>query len=79
LTLNVSCRDEQECDVTSNDLKSQDPNVVPVDSRQDDLDNVEGVSDRDTGILIVKLRKGQEIKMKAIAKKASTSLSLVCD
>jgi len=69
LTLNVSCRDEQECDVTSNDLKSQEPNVVPVDSRQDELDGVEGLPERDTGILIVKLRKGQEIKLKAIAKK----------
>jgi len=67
LTLNVSCRDEQECDVTSNDLKSQDPNVLPVDSRQEDL--VDGLPDRDAGILIVKLRKGQEIKLKAIAKK----------
>lgn len=66
--MHVSCRDEQECDVTSNDLKSEDPNVVPVDSRQDDLDGVEGLPEN-SGILIVKLRKGQEIKLKAIAKK----------
>jgi len=67
LTLNVSCgRDQQECDVTSNDLKSQDPTVVPVHTTDEFEPDVQ---DRDNGILIVKLRRGQEIKLKAIAKK----------
>jgi DNA-directed RNA polymerase II subunit RPB3 len=50
------------------DLQSTDPDVVPVDS---DLD--ESVQHRTEGshqgILIVKLRKGQELKLRAIAKK----------
>jgi len=66
LTLHVVCRDEPECDVTSNDLKSQDPDVVPVSGG---FEEVEGHERGDNGILIVKLRKGQEIKLRAIAKK----------
>lgn len=46
---------------------SDDPDVVPVDSSQD-LDNLE-LQQEKGGILIVKLRRGQEIKLKAIAKK----------
>jgi len=67
LTLNIACRDENELDVTSNDLRSDDPDVVPVDSSQD-LDNLE-LQQEKGGILIAKLRRGQEIKLKAIAKK----------
>jgi DNA-directed RNA polymerase II subunit RPB3 len=67
LELNVVCTGATR-DVTSHDLKSTDPDVVPVDS---DLD--ESVQHRTEGshqgILIVKLRKGQEIKLRAIAKK----------
>jgi DNA-directed RNA polymerase II subunit RPB3 len=59
LTLNVACMDQNELDVTSNDLRSDDPDVVPVDQDQPDK----------AGILIAKLRRGQEIKLKAIAKK----------
>jgi len=60
--LSVTCTDERTRDVTSQDLFSQDPDVVPIDV----------VSEREEsehGILIVKLRKGQELKLKATAKK----------
>jgi len=44
---------------------SQDPDVVPVDVPSED-----SLEQRtDSGILIVKLKKGQELKLKAIAKK----------
>jgi len=70
LTLNVSCRDEAELAVTSSDLRSDDPDVVPVDSGQEqDMEIAHHQQDTRPGILIVKLRKGQEIKLKAIAKK----------
>jgi len=66
-TLNVSCGGDNELvAVTSNDLKSEDPDVVPVDSSQDH--DSEDMSQKG-GILIVKLRRGQEIKLRAIAKK----------
>jgi DNA-directed RNA polymerase II subunit RPB3 len=62
-TLNVSCNEEQTRDVTSQDLFSKDPEVVPVLSD----DNSEQRTD--AGILIVKLRKGQQLRLTAIAKK----------
>ncbi|KAJ1914044.1 RNA polymerase II subunit 3 [Tieghemiomyces parasiticus] len=58
LTLNVKCTDNQTLEVTSKLLMSSDPNVVPV-----------LVDDEDPGVLIVKLRKGQEIKVNCLAKK----------
>jgi hypothetical protein len=51
---------------------SDDPDVVPVDSNQD-LDNLE-LQQEKGGILIAKLRRGQEIKLKAIAKKVHTPI-----
>lgn len=58
--------------VTSHDLVSSDPDVVPVDQAV-----VAGGEPRsDNGILIVKLRKGQELKLKAIAKKVYAILLL---
>ncbi|KAL6063444.1 DNA-directed RNA polymerase II subunit RPB3 [Balamuthia mandrillaris] len=68
-TLNVACRDRPECDVTSNDLRSQHVGVVPVDYMNQDTEMMEGAERGENGILIVKLRKGQEIKLRAIAKK----------
>jgi len=65
LRLNVKCTDDVTREVTSNDLISNDPDVVPVD--QATIGGAEKNSDN--GILIVKLRKGQELKLKAIAKK----------
>jgi DNA-directed RNA polymerase II subunit RPB3 len=67
--LNVKCTSEQTLDVTSHDLQSSDPDVVPVDSagRQADVSGFDPPEHR--GILIVKLRKGQELKLRAIARK----------
>ncbi|KAJ1975804.1 RNA polymerase II subunit 3 [Dimargaris verticillata] len=58
LTLNVKCTEDRTLEVTSRDLMSSDPKVLPVLSDPDDQ-----------GILIVKLRKGQEIKVNCLAKK----------
>ncbi|KAI3630585.1 hypothetical protein MIR68_012020 [Amoeboaphelidium protococcarum] len=57
--LHVKCTDDHEIrQVTSRDLLSMNPNVVPA------LQN-----DEDPGILITKLRKDQELNIKCIAKK----------
>jgi len=64
--LNVSCR-EGELDVTSRDLISAAPeSVVPVHGQDQDI---EGLPAEKNGVLIVKLRKGQELRLRAIAKK----------
>merc|ERR1712176_1339764 len=58
--------DEQELplDVTSHRLRTANPHVRCVEDRQqDDVDR------EDHGILIVKLKKNQEVKLKALAKK----------
>jgi DNA-directed RNA polymerase II subunit RPB3 len=61
--LSVTCTDDQTRDVTSQDLHSSDHDVVAVSNVQQQKDN---------GILIVKLRKGQEVKLRAIAKKVTS-------
>jgi DNA-directed RNA polymerase II subunit RPB3 len=67
---------EQTLEVTSNDLRSTDPKVCPVDqarayqhalSASDPYDTAAAADQR--GILIVKLRRGQELRLRAIARK----------
>ena len=58
LSLNVTCNDSQTREVTSRDFISQDAEVIPIASGQDD-----------PGILIAKLTKNQEIRVRCIAKK----------
>lgn len=54
--LHVRCTGDQTRDVTSNELISNHDQIKPIQSTGD-------------GILIVKLRKGQEVKFRCIAKK----------
>jgi len=74
-SLSVKCKDEQTCDVTSKDLHSlSNSQVVPVHSdsantstgEMEDLGSGRGT---DSGISITKLRKNQELRLKAIARR----------
>ncbi|KAJ3058148.1 45 kDa subunit of RNA polymerase II, partial [Quaeritorhiza haematococci] len=60
LHLAVRCTEDRTREVTSRDLISSHSTIVPVLTSEDD-----------PGILILKLRKGQEIKLKCIAKKGT--------
>ncbi|RLM86230.1 DNA-directed RNA polymerases II, IV and V subunit 3 [Panicum miliaceum] len=64
---------DQTLEVTANDLRSADPKVCPVDQARAyqqalnaDYDTNAG---EQRGILIVKLRRGQELRLRAIARK----------
>jgi DNA-directed RNA polymerase II subunit RPB3 len=57
LYLNVRCQEDRTRDVTSRDLISSHEGVIPIHGTE------EG------GILIVKIKKGQEIRLKCVAKK----------
>jgi DNA-directed RNA polymerase II subunit RPB3 len=61
LLLHVRCTDEQTRQVSSNELISGHDSIRPVGQA--------AVGSSDGGVLIVKLRKGQELKVRCIAKK----------
>lgn len=63
--LRVKCMSDQTLDVTSKDLYSSDHSVVPVDFS----DSTGYESAEQKGIIIVKLRRGQELRLRAIARK----------
>ncbi|KAK1430318.1 hypothetical protein QVD17_12974 [Tagetes erecta] len=65
--LRAKCIGDQTLDVTSKDLYSSDHTVVPVDF-SDSGAGYENPEDQ-RGITIVKLRKGQELRLRAIARK----------
>lgn len=65
IDIKVTCTDDVTRDVTSFDLFSKDNDVKPVDFAS----NISDDNSSQNGILIVKLKKGQEVMMKAIAKK----------
>jgi DNA-directed RNA polymerase II subunit RPB3 len=68
-TLDVKCLTEETKSVTSADLKSSLAQVVPVSSRHSEDNEDYDETDVDNEILIVKLRRGQELKIRAYAKK----------
>ncbi|GMJ06841.1 hypothetical protein like AT2G15430 [Hibiscus trionum] len=63
--LRAKCMSDQTLDVTSNDLYSSDHTVVPVNFT--DSGGYDSTEQR--GIIIVKLRRGQELRLRAIARK----------
>jgi DNA-directed RNA polymerase II subunit RPB3 len=60
LSLRVVCGDGEHRSVTARDLISNHASILPIFTNE-----------QDTGVLICKLRKGQEIKLKCIAKKGT--------
>ncbi|KAI1290053.1 DNA-directed RNA polymerase II subunit RPB3 [Halotydeus destructor] len=68
-TLDVRCDGENTKHVTSADMRSSDPRVHPVSSRPTTEGDDEDYGQENEDILIAKLRRGQEIKVRAYAKK----------
>ncbi|KAF5183958.1 Dna-directed rna polymerase subunit d [Thalictrum thalictroides] len=66
--LDVRCDQDQTLDVTSADLMSTDPSVLPVDVAAKSNSSAYDASEN-RGIIIVKLRRGQELRLRAIARK----------
>eukprot|EP01134_Creolimax_fragrantissima_P004465 CFRG4465T1 len=64
--LDVICREDGVQNVTTKDLVSENPDFVPVSQR-----GGENEYDDSEDILLVKLRQGQGIKIKCIAKKST--------
>ncbi|XP_051144757.1 DNA-directed RNA polymerases II, IV and V subunit 3-like [Andrographis paniculata] len=63
--LRAKCINDQTLDVTSKDLIGSDSTVLPVDFS----DSSTGDGSENRGIIIVKLRRGQELILRAIARK----------
>ncbi|CUT99766.1 DNA directed RNA polymerase II subunit RPB3 [Echinococcus multilocularis] len=68
LTLDVSCTDDAPRHVTGADLVTSNPDVRPVPCR-DENDESALYAGQQESILIVKMRKGQRLKLRAFAKK----------
>uniref|UniRef100_A0A803NMP7 DNA-directed RNA polymerase RpoA/D/Rpb3-type domain-containing protein n=1 Tax=Cannabis sativa TaxID=3483 RepID=A0A803NMP7_CANSA len=64
-TLRCRCIEDRTLDVTSKDLVTPDHTVVPVDFS----DSAGNESNENRGVIIVKLRRGQELRLRAIARK----------
>ncbi|XP_062090454.1 DNA-directed RNA polymerases II, IV and V subunit 3-like [Humulus lupulus] len=64
-TLRARCVEDRTLDVTSKDLLTPDHTVVPVDFSDPAGDE----STEHRGVIIVKLRRGQELRLRAIARK----------
>jgi len=60
-TLDVKCEEAHRRNITSKDLVSEHPDVVPIDA--------DGLGDDLGGIVIVKMGRGQELRIEAIARK----------
>jgi len=67
-TLNVACTDEQNLDVKSTDLKGDSIDVQPVEDSKDETPS-SLADDQEGGVLIAKLRKNQDLRLQAIARK----------
>ncbi|XP_077245307.1 DNA-directed RNA polymerases II, IV and V subunit 3-like [Tasmannia lanceolata] len=67
--LDVTCNSDQTLDVTSADLLSTDLNFYPVDTGPRNSTTGIDTSSDQRGIIIVKLRRGQELRLRAIARK----------
>lgn len=65
--LHVRCDDEKPLNVTTKDLRAVNSKVAPVTARGRDMEDSSYADDNE--ILIVKLRKKQELKVTAFAKK----------
>lgn len=65
-TLDVRCTDDQTKDVHTGHLLSNNPRCLPATNRNRDDD---GESSEMNEILLAKLRKGQHLKIKAVARK----------
>ncbi|CAN0878904.1 DNA-directed RNA polymerases II, IV and V subunit 3, partial [Linum grandiflorum] len=63
--LRAKCISDQTLDVSSKDLVSSDHTVIPVDFSEAAGDD----SSEQKGVIIVKLRRGQELRLRAIARK----------
>ena len=69
LNLHVKCTGDQTLDVTSNEMISIHESVRPVFQPSTASSLQDYTASTSPGILLVKLRKGQEVKLKCIAKK----------